>query len=91
MSETKIAASFRVSVMGPVAEAGSSPVAAARAWLHVHAALIEDAADRGAAPAFGSEPSRASESVRQFYTEGNIIERARPRHDESRIPRLKLG
>jgi hypothetical protein len=54
MSETKIAASFRVSVMAPVAEAGSSPVAVAWAWLHVHAALIEDAADWGADPAFGS-------------------------------------
>ena len=77
MSATKIAANFRVSLTALLPRSPDRRVAVAWAWLHVHAALIEDAADRGAAPAFGSEPSRASESVRQFYTEGNIIERAR--------------
>ena len=56
MSDTKIAASFRVSVMAVVAEAGRSPVAGASAWLHFHAALIETRRAGNADPAFGPSP-----------------------------------
>ena len=31
------------------------------AWLHFHAALIDDAATGNAGPAFGDQPSRASQ------------------------------
>jgi hypothetical protein len=51
MSDTKIAASFRVSVMALVAEAGQSAVAGASAWLHFHAALIETRRAGNADPA----------------------------------------
>jgi hypothetical protein len=74
MSATKIAASFRVSVMALVAEAGRSPVAGASAWLHFHAALIETRRAGNADPAFWDQPSRASKIVRQFYIQGNIFE-----------------
>ena len=39
MSDTKIAASFRVSVMARVPRQSESAVAVAFAWLHFHAAL----------------------------------------------------
>jgi hypothetical protein len=47
--------------MALVAEAGRSPVAVASAWLHFHAALIETRRAGNADPAFGDQPSRASE------------------------------
>jgi hypothetical protein len=56
MSDTKIAASFRVSLTALVAEAGRSPVAVAWAWLHFHAALIETRRAGNADPAFGPSP-----------------------------------
>jgi hypothetical protein len=56
MSDTKIAASFRVSVMALVAEEGRSPVAGASAWQHFHAALIETRRAGNADPAFGPSP-----------------------------------
>ena len=77
MSATKIAASFRVSLTALMPRSPDRRVAGASAWLHFHAALIVTRRAGNADPAFGSEPSRAFESVRQFYTEGNIVECAR--------------
>jgi hypothetical protein len=41
MSDTKIAASFRVSLTALLPKQADSRVAVALAWLHFHAALIE--------------------------------------------------
>ena len=52
MSETKIAASLRVSLTALAPK--QRRVAVAWAWLHVHAARVDDAATGSADPAFGS-------------------------------------
>jgi hypothetical protein len=55
-----MAASFRVSLTALVPKPDHRSQVA-RAWLHVHAARIEDAATGRAGPAFGREPSRAGQ------------------------------
>ena len=81
MSATKIAASFRVSVMALVAEARRSPVAVAWARLHFHVALIETRGRPGMQTRrFGSYPSRAELSVARAANPRDIIAAGRSAH-----------
>jgi hypothetical protein len=42
------------------------------AWLHFHAALIDDAATGNAGPTFGDQPSRASQMFTTVHAEKNL-------------------
>ena len=93
MSATKIAASFRVSLMA-LAPKPDHRSQVARAWPHVHAALIEDAATGRAGPAFGREPSRAAQILRQSNPENNsmfLLEWTAQRHRGGRRGTRKIS
>jgi hypothetical protein len=54
MSDTKIAASFRVSLTALMPRSPDRRVAVASAWLHYHAALGSLRGGRECSPVFGS-------------------------------------
>ena len=77
MSDTKIAASFRVSVMALMPKQVDRE--SWRLWARPHHRATRAFRTRGGPKGvelrrFGDQPSRASESVGQVYAEGNTIE-----------------